>query len=533
VSEPLPAVRAGVVREPDPHGRDRILRNVLSGWVGYVAMAVSGFVAPRLLDRKLGQEALGVWDFAWSIVAYFGLAHLGVGTSINRYVARYRAAGDVGALNRLAASVTAINLTAAGVILGTSALIALRVPVLLGGSSEAGAATWVILLLGATIASQVGFSLSIGVISGCHRYDLHNGITASFEIATSLAIVLALYVGGGLVTLAWITLGFELATELARLVCAHRVCPELRVRLRLATWMETRELLVFGAKSVVSSLSGLILGQGNRLLVGTFLGPATLAVYSRPNALVRVVDMLTTRFAFVLTPTASSLERAGELDALRRLLLKSARLGMALVLPQMLGLAILGDPLMLLWMGARYKPGLFLVVMMLGFIASTSMRPVNSILLGLNLHGALAKASLVGAVLGLLLTYLAVGVLHGGLTGAALALGLASTVFNGAFVAHHACRRLQIPRWRYLKETLGVPLACCLPFAAVLIACRSLLGHRPLLAVGAGTLLGALALAPPYWLFIVPRHIRNHLWRLLGALLTRLGIASSHPSPAG
>ena len=70
---------AGPPPRPDLTGRDRMAWNVFAGWAGYFVMAIAGFLAPRVMDRSLGQESLGVWDFGWSLVTYFNLTQLGVG----------------------------------------------------------------------------------------------------------------------------------------------------------------------------------------------------------------------------------------------------------------------------------------------------------------------------------------------------------------------------------------------------------------------------------------------------------------------
>ena len=87
-------------------------RNVLSSWGGHVVFVLAGFVMPRLIDVRIGQVSLGLWDFSWSMVSYFGLAQVGVGSSVNRYVAKYRAANDVESLNRTVSSVNVIQMFA-------------------------------------------------------------------------------------------------------------------------------------------------------------------------------------------------------------------------------------------------------------------------------------------------------------------------------------------------------------------------------------------------------------------------------------
>ena len=89
----------------DLTGRDRMVWNVLTSWAGHMVFVIAGFIMPRMIDRHIGQTSLGIWDFSWSLVNYFGLAGLGIGSSVNRYVAKYRAVNDIEGLRKAVSSV--------------------------------------------------------------------------------------------------------------------------------------------------------------------------------------------------------------------------------------------------------------------------------------------------------------------------------------------------------------------------------------------------------------------------------------------
>jgi O-antigen/teichoic acid export membrane protein len=78
----------------DFSGRDRFTSNLIYGWGGYIVVIVAEFIIPRLIGQALRQSKLGICDFSWSFVNYLNLAMPGLGSSINRYVAKYRAPGD-------------------------------------------------------------------------------------------------------------------------------------------------------------------------------------------------------------------------------------------------------------------------------------------------------------------------------------------------------------------------------------------------------------------------------------------------------
>jgi O-antigen/teichoic acid export membrane protein len=271
---------------------------------------------------------------------------------------------------------------------------------------------------------------------------------------------------------------------------------------------EARALLSFGLKSQLGSLSSLMIIQANKLFVGAYLGPAALAVFSRPITLLKVVDTFASRLGAILSPAASSLQARGQKDDLRNLVQDSTRAGMALVLPMVITLAILGDPIMLLWMGGRYRPGMIVVILAVGLLLSLALRPVQSVLLGLNLHGRLAMASFVGAVLSLGLGWLNARVLGWGLAGAALAVALPTFLVAGVYVIGYASRSVDLPIGQYLRQSFLPPLACSLPLVVVLFAARVLLGGSPALAVGVGVVVGGLVLAPLYWRFLLTPHMQ-------------------------
>jgi O-antigen/teichoic acid export membrane protein len=205
-------------RSDDLSGRDRLAWNVLTIWGSYVVFLVAGFLMLRLIDRYIGQTALGVWDFGWSIVGYFSLAQVGVRSSINRSVARTRSTGDVEGLRQAVSSVAFVNLFLFSVVVVATGLAAWSVPAVSDerlGEFAQPAATMVA-LLGASIAVQMAFDPFRGVLTGCHRWDLHNAVSSGAYLLTTALMILALTRGGGRRSLA---LAYLVGTTLGELLC--------------------------------------------------------------------------------------------------------------------------------------------------------------------------------------------------------------------------------------------------------------------------------------------------------------------------
>ncbi len=499
--------------EPDLSGRNRMARNVLSSWSGQFVFCLAGFVLPRFMDRHIGQAALGIWDFGWSLVSYLSLAQGGIGSSVNRYVARSRAQGDLPSTNRAVASVMVVQMVATALVVVLTCLATWLVPSLLSGQllNQIGDARWVVFLLGTSLAVQMAFDSYRGVITGCHRWDLHNGINALFYAGTVIAMICLLVTGGGLRSQATVYLVGVIATEVTRGIVAYRVCPGLSMSLSHARRDQALEMLAFGGKSLAGSISRLLLYQTNSLTVMAVLGPGSLAAYSRSRSLVRNAQTFISKLGFVLTPVAGSMQAADQRRELRELLVRTSRLASYLSLPIVLVLAILGGPILLLWMGPKYQLGWVLPILAIGHLTEMTKQPAMGILTGLNAHGPLACADLASALFSVVMGVLAVGLLHWGLLGAALSVAIPLILVNGVYVPMYASRQLQMGVWDYMVRANRGPLLCAIPFALCLAGARIAFQGHPYRALGAGLGIGGVVLGTMYWHLVLREDVRARI----------------------
>ncbi len=487
--------------------------NIMASWGGHAVFVVAGFLMPRLIDEHLGQSSLGIWDFSWSIVSYFVLAQVGVGSSVNRYISKFRTAGDVDGLRRTASSVNVIQMTAALFAAVVALSLSYWLPVLFGErlGVDAQTARWVIGLLGMSIVAQMLFNVYGGVLTGCHRWDLHNGLNAATYGTIVVGMVTTLVLGGGLPAISAVYLLGTVGGELMRVRLAYQVCPELRVHPSLATRQDVRTLLSFGGKTVIDSLSRLLLGQANAILVASHLGPAALAVYARPGALVRHADTLTNKSALLLSPAASSLKTSAQHDEVKTLFVQATRHTAFAAMSVTVFLAMMGDPILMTWMGDRYNEGTLMAVVALGNFLPLTQRPAQQVLIGLNRHGRIGWASFAVALIGVGTAIFALGPLKGGLVVAALTLVVPHSIGNGLFVMLYACRVIGVPVRENLRRAFLPPLLCAMPFAAVLLGVRMVTVGRPVLSLLTGIAASALVLGPLYWRFLMPPTVRRQI----------------------
>ena len=487
--------------------------NVIASWAGHMVFVISGFIMPRIIDHSLGQVSLGVWDFSWSIVNYFGLAGLGVGSSVNRHVAMYRMRNEPAKVKEAVSSVMAIQAGISAFIFMLVGAAIYFVPRLFAHrlGTHATEAVWVVGLLGCSLAVQMAFDSFRGVITGCHRWDLHNAINAAAYGITVVGMIIVLERGKGLRSASAIYLLATIVTEIARAMVAKRVCPEISYGFAHASREHAKKMFLFGAKRIAAGLPPLILNQSCSLLITGMLGPAMLAVYSRPAGLMRSLQTFIDKFAFVTTPTAASLQQKGDLEDVRQFLIRSTELAVAIVTPLALLFIIQGPAILGFWMGKNYANGaLVLTTMAIGLFLPMTQQPALNILIGLNKHGKLGLFTVGTAVAGLLLGIGAVQFVGLSLLGAALIASVPLALANGVVLPWFACHELDLKASRYFFGAFVKPMAWCIPYVAVLVGVRMFFADRYLMVLGASAILGGIALLPGAWV-LAPESMRRRL----------------------
>lgn len=493
-----------------------IARSVAANWVGQIIFIVSGFVLPRLIDRHIGQELLGVWDLGWTTVAYLTLLNAGIASSVNRFVARYRVQRDWDAMNRATSCCGFLFIcTSSAAAIVTIALtigLARILPETFG--EHVGEARWVVLFLGLSSAAGMSVAVFNGVITGHQRYDLVMYIETGSHIVAFAGTIVALVLGHGLRVMAVVFFTAKALECVAKIVTAYRICPQLHLSPRSVSKAGVWEVTAFGGKYFVHQLSRITLYQGNSLLIAAFLGPAALAVYARAMGLVNYADKMLFEFGKVLIPSASSLQAQNADVPLERLILHSLRYSLLIALPMILGLSILGASLMRVWMGPEYAELPLLTILAVGHLAAFAQTGPFYILLGMNRHGVPALSMAAAAAISIVTTLVCLTVFYTSLVGVTCSVGGSVTAAYLFVTPWVITRASGLSLWRYFLETVPGAVLAVLPFTLWLVAARLLLAPNDKLVLLAGALGGGAILLASYWRTAVPQAIKDHVRRL-------------------
>src|SRR3990172_8896341 len=273
-----------------------VLRNILSNWLCYlIYFAISFFLSPFVV-RRLGDSGYGIWTLTLSVTGYLGLLDLGVRGAVTRYVAKFHAQAADDQASRVVSSSLMIFLATGVIAIVSSGVLALSVVGVLNiPASYQPTAKIVVILTGINVAVSLVSGVFGGVVTALQRSDLSNGLQIIGTVFRSVAIVLVLSQGRGLVSLAVVHLVFGVLTGLAYWVLALRLYPGLKINfgrcdmesVKLIFWISAYSLplqgatyLIFYTDSVVISsflpisavtffaIAGNLVGYGRSLLSG-------------------------------------------------------------------------------------------------------------------------------------------------------------------------------------------------------------------------------------------------------------------------
>jgi len=497
----------------DLTGRDQLVSNVIFNWAGHFVLIVAGFIMPRMIDRRLGQDVLGIWDFAWSLVSYFNLVEFGIGGSVSRYVARYRMVGDVDGINRTVSSASFILAILGMLVLSMTIAVSLLLPQVFGTQlgENTREAQYVLVFLGTGVAVQIAFGAFGGILTGCHQWKLLNLILCGGHAAATAGMIIAVLMDYGLRTLSFLLLLQIVVSRAIVVIVAHRVCGGLRVRILLIEWKTITNLYKFGVKSLIPLLSRLFVTHNTGVLITAYLGPAALALYCRPRALVLHTDKLVQGMARTLTPTASSLQSSGDWEEIRYCFMKSVQCSFYVVLPIVLLLTIFGGTILQVWMGHRYANDLIPAILALGVLMPVGQSPAIRILMGLNAHGRPGLAEFIASLCSAVLLVVELSLFKWGLAGAALSVTLPLTIMNVVYLPRLVCHKVGLDVRRYFLFAIARPSAHVVPYALCLAIARIVFNNKPLVGLIWGGATGTVILAIMYWRYALPETIRERV----------------------
>lgn len=438
-----------------------LARNSGSNISVFVVKLCSAFIMAPVIVRALGNYDYGLWEIVFSVIGYMGMLDIGMRPAVVRYVAKFDAEQDRASLDKLFTSAFlfngAIGLFCFMTLLGWSFF---NPQILYGKTGNAQRYFLFLLIVGIQVFFQFPGYVAECFHEGLQRYVLKNNITIINTIVGNSIAYFLLKNGQGLLTLALVNAGGISAKYVSYLLLLRlEKFGKYTLGLRNFSPEMLKKMLVFGSKTFVQSLGGMITENSAPVIVGFFLGPAVVPFYTIPARLIMYVRQLSMTITGVFMPMFSYLDASKKKVELTQLYLNASRYMTGCMLPIAVTVSVLGKSFISRWIGSEYAvEGATVLYLLGGSYIILFMHPLHQrYLLAIDRMSFLASIRTVSALFYLTLSLVLVHILKK--EGVALSL-LITRAFFEPLVLQYTCRQLNLSMRLYMKRVL---LPVCVP----------------------------------------------------------------------
>jgi O-antigen/teichoic acid export membrane protein len=348
---------------------------------------VSTLATVPLAIGYLGPERYGLWVTISSVTAMLTFADFGLGNGLMNLVADASGHGDRAAAHRAVSSAFYMlsALSASAVVLfiflyGRIAWADALNVTSLTAAAEAGPSV-------AVFFACLALSLPLGLVQRIQLGYQENYISSLWAALGNLlalaGLIAAIHVGAGLPWLVLALAGAPVAsTALNGVLLFTKRHPDLRPRLRLASRATSVRLMRVGFLFFMLQLAGAIAYQSDVVVAARVVGPDAAAEYAVLLRMFFLVPTLITMVLIPLWPAYGEAIARGDIGWVRTTLKRSLGLSTLVSGSVALGLLVLGDTLLKIWIGPLFHPSFALLLGMA--LWSTVYTAFNSIAMLLN-----------------------------------------------------------------------------------------------------------------------------------------------------
>jgi len=334
-----------------------ILRNGFINFLSLLVPAILMIVSMPLLTRWLGIETFGLWLICSTLLGLFGLLDFGLKETAITFIPKFLARNDAEGLESHIRSLFFLNLViglcSSILLFGVAKYAAIDV---FGVSPDNAADTIsAFRILAVGILPSLAINILSAIAMGYQQFHLSSALIVGRNILTTLGTLCFAALTGHLAPVIVFSVCASWFFLVVGLIGLHRVIP-MRELFRLPSFEDFREVFSFGSLSFLANLSLLAMGVFDKIFIGALLGPMAVAFYSVPLSLVAKLEQVLVKFAQAILPRFSEVSAQGDGVSGGRNniydLSFSATVFISIGLG--VGLIVLSEPLLTLWMGVDF-----------------------------------------------------------------------------------------------------------------------------------------------------------------------------------
>ena len=434
-------------------------------YLSYINLAISCLIpflyTPIMLDM-LGQAEYGLYSLSHSVVGYLSLLSFGFGSTIVRYLSKYRAENNRAELEKtygfflLLYGILAILVLIGGVIISGNVSTVFDQGL---SSEEVNKMRILVLIMAFNTALSFPLSVFTSVAIAHERYFFRKAMDIVSTVAAPIANLIALYLGYASIgmSLAGTVIQFLLAP--ISIVYCFKV---IKVRPRFAKLPSVlvREMVGFSVFVFIGSIVDMLFWATDKVILGMLASSVAVAVYNVGGTFNNMVMSLSTSISGVLTPKITGMVVTNaDKSEWTSLFIRVGRLQFLIIALIVSGFSVFGQAFINLWAGSEYADAFWIAVLTMFPLCIPLIQNTGiSFITAQNKHKFRSIVYLIIAIINVISTYMIVPYM--GIIGAALCSCISYLLGQGLImnIYYYKVTGLDIPLfWKNIIKMAIIP----------------------------------------------------------------------------
>ncbi len=346
-----------LIAPQDKPVRAKIIRNVLFSAVRGLLVWPIPFLLIPFIVGKLGTSGYGTWAVCLTVINLTGLADLGLGGTLTKYVAEYYARQDFKALKGLLDTGLMLYTVVAALIV--AALWSSSPLILRALFTDSPTPRPELLVLWHRVVLVAGINILIptfySVVTGLQRMDLSNGLLVVSLVTSAGLSVVFLCLQWGLRGLIDAYLVAALLTLALYIWISRRLLPQVRINPFAFNWPRVKHLFSFSLQMYTTQMSGVIQDQIEKLYLAWFVGIVPVGWYNMAGEAALKIRRIPELLLTPMLAAASELHAQRDEGKLRELYYRTHKYLALTSVPLAMFVALISRRLVDLWLGPNLE----------------------------------------------------------------------------------------------------------------------------------------------------------------------------------
>lgn len=425
-----------------------------------------------IMLRLLGQAEYGLYSLSSSVIGYLSLLNFGLGSTIVRYVAKYRVENNKQKEQEIIGLFFSLYVVLAAAVVMGGIILSFCAPTFFSKgltASEISKLKILILIMAANTAISFPISVFTSVIIAHERYIFSKCIDMLSTIAAPIANIIMLCLGFGSIGMAAASMIIQFLMLPMSLFYSFKKL-EIKPIFARTEISLLKEILGFSAFIFIGTIVDMLFWATDKVILGALTGTVIVAIYNVGATFNSIVEKLSTTISGVLTPRITSMVvKNASKEEITELFIRIGRIQFLVIGLVVSGFITFGHPFVIIWAGEEYGESYVIALLTMIPLTIPLIQTVGkSIVIAQNKHQFRSIIYLIIAIVNVISTYLIVPYMGG--VGAALCSCISYIVGQGIIMNMYYYKVTGIDIiafWRNILRMAIVPLILVLVYKCI------------------------------------------------------------------